>query len=393
MDRLNRWLRNAPLAKPSDTTARDPAGLAAEPRAGVPGVNDSIVPRLVAEPWYVDEVRVDGNRLYATGWSMAVAGEPEPAEGWFTVNGRRFDALRYPFPRPDVGAVFWMRENAAQSGFEGTIEHLGEPYPGGVLEIRRVVPGTPRVERGRDSWLKPDPALHANLPDADRRFRVIADRDPNGFLVSGATDFHRIDRAAVVVAGRHLHEFAAVLDWGAGCGRVARHFPPDRAQVLTGCDIDRDNVEWCAANLPGTFVQCAMEPPLPFAAAAFDAVYGVSVFTHMREAMQLRWLDELARVTTTGAWIFVTVHGRTAIDFSRQPPSEHRRLVSEVKAKGIVFTGENSQLDGHAEHGGEYVNVLHDADYIRRTWGRLFAVEHILPGYILHHDLVIMRRR
>jgi len=389
LDRLNRWMRGG--RRRGAIAADDaPAPPVVESDAGTD--RDLIVPRLCAEPWYVDKVAIEGDRLYAAGWSMAVPGQPEPPQGWFTVNGRRFDAMRYPFPRPDVGAVFWMREGASLCGFEGTIERIAEPYPDGVLEIRRIVADTPGVERGRDSWFKPDPALHANLPDEDRRFRVIGDRDPNGFLISGATDFHRIDRAALGAAGRRLHEFDRVLDWGAGCGRVARHFPVGAADRLTGCDIDGDNVDWCAANLRGTFVRCAMSPPLPFPDASFDAVYGVSVFTHMREPMQLLWLEELARITAPGAWVFVTVHGRTAIDFSRPSPSEYRRLLGEVASNGIVFNGANTQLDGHAEHGGEYVNVLHGSDYIRRVWSRFFAVEHILPGYILHHDLVVLRK-
>ena len=136
-----------------------------------------------------------------------------------------------------------------------------------------------------------------------------------------------------------------------------------------------------------------MTPPLPFDDASFDVVYGVSVFTHLREPMQLRWLAELARIAAPGAILLVTVHGRTAIDFSRQPPSEYRRLIEEVARNGMAFTGENTQLDGHADHGGEYVNVLHGADYVRQTWSRFFDVLHILPGYILHHDLVILRKR
>ncbi len=49
-------------------------------------------------------------------------------------------------------------------------------------------------------------------------------------------------------------------------------------------------------------------------------------------------------------------------------------------------------LDGHVEHAGEYVNVYHSADYVRATWGRYFDVAHVLPGYILHHDLVMLRK-
>ncbi|MGE5089282.1 MAG: class I SAM-dependent methyltransferase [Candidatus Levyibacteriota bacterium] len=386
--RFTRWLRRR-------TPGMQPVAIAPSP----PPPQDAAAPpaaterRLVAEPWYVDRISVAGSRLTAEGWSMPVPGAAEPAEGWFSINGRRFDAIRYPLPRPDVGDVFWMREGAAMCGFEATIADLAQPYPGGVLEIRRNVADTPGVERGRDSWFKPDPALHTDLPDEARRFRVIGNRDGDGFLISGATDYHRIDRAMVAVTGRHLADFGRVLDWGVGCGRVARHFPASRAQALTGCDIDADNVAWCAAHLPGRFVHCAIAPPLPFPDASFDAIYGISVFTHLREPMQLRWLEELARIAASGAIVAVTIHGRAAIDFSRLSPAEHRRRVDEVRRSGIVFNGANSQLDGHADHGGEYVNVLHDADYVRRVWSRGFDILHILPGYILHHDLVMMRRR
>jgi SAM-dependent methyltransferase len=183
-----------------------------------------------------------------------------------------------------------------------------------------------------------------------------------------------------------------VLDWGVGCGRVARHFPADHSDALTGCDIDRDNIEWCSRHLPGTFVASQLTPPLPFGDASFDIVYGISVFTHFREAMQLRWLEELARVTAPGALLLLTTHGQTAIDFSRLSPAEYARVTQDVQRTGIVVSGTNTQLDGHAEHEGEYVNVYHSADYVRRTWGRFFDVLHILPGYILHHDLVVLRK-
>ena len=89
----------------------------------------------------------------------------------------------------------------------------------------------------------------------------------------------------------------------------------------------------------------------------------------------------------------MTTHGQTAIDFSRLPPADYRARDSRTcRRAGIVVSGTNTQLDGHAEHGGEYVNVYHSADYVRRTWGQSFDVEHILPGYILHHDLVVLRK-
>ena len=348
--------------------------------------------RLRAEPWYVDRVTIDATRVRVEGWSMPVSADV-PAAGWFTINGRRFDRIAYPLRRDDVGAVFWQRRDAADCGFIAEIDDLAVPYPDGMLEIRRERPDTPRIERGRDSWFLPDPARHPDLPEEERRFRVIGDRDARGFLVSGATDYRRLDRALVEIVGRGLADHARILDFGVGCGRVARHVPATRAEALTGCDIDHDNVAWCRAHLRGTFVATALRPPLPFPDRAFDLVYGISVFTHLREPMQLAWLAELARVAQPGAIVMTTTHGRTAIDFSRLPPDAYRVTCERVAREGIVETGPNAQLDGYADHGGEYVNVYHSEDYVRRTWSRAFDVLAILPGYILHHDLVVMRRR
>ncbi|HEX2390830.1 MAG TPA: class I SAM-dependent methyltransferase, partial [Casimicrobiaceae bacterium] len=298
---MQRWWRRTP-----PSLAAAPPLADGEPVATVDPDDDAlraslIVPRLVAEPWYVDAVAIDGSRVTAAGWSMPVD-SAEPMGGWFTINGRPFDTIRYPLHRQDVGDAFWQRAGAAYSGFECAIERLDAPYPDGLLEITRVRPDTPAIERGRDAWFRPDPRLHEDLPDADRRFRVIGDRDATGFLVSGATDRQRLDRAVQAIAGRRLATFARVLDWGVGCGRLARHWPAAQARVsLTGCDIDRDNVAWCTAHLPGTFGPSQLTPPLPFPDRAFDLVYGISVFTHLREPMQLRWLVELARVTSPGA--------------------------------------------------------------------------------------------
>jgi SAM-dependent methyltransferase len=364
-----------------------------EPGEGLAAVSESrrITP-FAAEPWYLDHLTVTGNGLYVFGWSILADAPDKPVNGCFMVNGQSFDELRYPFPRPDIGGIFWMHERSELSGFEGKIEHLSEPYPDGLLEVQRVRANRQAIERGRDSWFRPDPARHTDLPDEDRRFRVIGERDPNAFLCSGATDYHRLDRAVLEFSGRHLHEFEHVLDWGVGCGRIARHVPSASAAALTGCDIDHDNVDWCQGHLPGTFVSCTMDPPLPFASESFDLIYGVSIFTHLREAMQLRWLEELLRVLVRGGIVLVTVHGQTAIDFSHHPHEEYWRLSQEVKQKGMVMIETNPQLDGHADHAGEYVNVLHSAEYIRRVWGEYFRVEHILAGYILHHDLVVLRK-
>jgi hypothetical protein len=75
------------------------------------------------------------------------------------------------------------------------------------------------------------------------------------------------------------------------------------------------------------------------------------------------------------------------------PPADYQALDERIRREGIVMTGSNDQIDGFAEHEGEYVNVFHDPAYVRARWSGIFEILDILPGYIYTHDLVVMRKR
>jgi SAM-dependent methyltransferase len=346
--------------------------------------------RLAAEPWFIDRVSASAGEVSVDGWSF-VPEDGAPAA--FLLNDRPFDRMEYPLLRTDVGDLFWQRQDSAKCGFHCRATAVDTPYPDGVMRISRAA-DSGRIDAGRDSWWLPDPALHGDLPDADRRFRVIGNRDARGFLDSGATDFHRLDAVARRVAGKPLSEIGDVLDWGVGCGRLARHFPPAYTRNLTGCDIDHDNVAWCSKHLPGgRFVPSSLVPPLPFPPASFDLVYGVSVFTHLKAPLQDRWLEELCRITRPGGLVLTTVHGETAVDFLRLQPTEYAWLRKRIAEKGLMVGSGNHQLDGHVDDAAQYVNVFHDRDYVERHWSRWFDVLHVIPGYIFTHDLVVLRAR
>jgi SAM-dependent methyltransferase len=348
--------------------------------------------RMVAEPWYIDEV-VDtgGDDLLLTGWCLRDPGIPDDQQqARFLINGRIPDVVEYPLPRPDVQRFFWQRPDAEACGFR-----LKAPraYPGGYMEVFARDTGRTGAAAAAQSWFLPDPGTRLALPDADRRFRVIGDRDAGGFLRVGATDAMRIKYAQEAASGAPLDSLSAVLDWGVGCGRVARHLAPMLEDRFFGCDIDSDNTSWCQRNLPGSYAVSALSPPLPYGGAAFDLVYGISVFTHLRRNWEENWLRELHRVIKPGGWLLATVHGQTAIDFAQLSRFDYSGLARRVQREGLVVTSENSQLTGFVEHPEEYVNVFHSHDHIRREWGRHFEIVDILPGYIFTHDLIIARRR
>ena len=103
-----------------------------------------------------------------------------------------------------------------------------------------------------------------------------------------------------------------ILDWGCGPGRVIRHLPAaiGGGCRYTGTDANAQSVAWCRAHLPGLeFLHNEMSPPLAAGAGAFDAAYGISIFTHLSAPNHERWLAELLRVLRPGGVLLLTTHG------------------------------------------------------------------------------------
>lgn len=146
------------------------------------------------------------------------------------------------------------------------------------------------------------------IPPAKLRLEVAAEADPVGFLSRGERCVRAL-RDALERKGIHEQELSDVLDFGCGCGRMARHLG-SAPFSLYGCDPSRAGVQWCNANLP--WIQARPSdpnPPLPFASDSFDLVYAWSVFTHLVEGEQQDWMLELHRVLRPGGHLIMTLNG------------------------------------------------------------------------------------
>lgn len=102
----------------------------------------------------------------------------------------------------------------------------------------------------------------------------------------------------------HIPVDGDVLEFGCGCGRVARYFPG-----ISGCDYNPELVAWCQQNLDGDFRVNDLRPPSPYEDESFDSVYVISVLTHLTEELCERWVDDWARILRPGGHLLVTVHG------------------------------------------------------------------------------------
>jgi len=211
--------------------------------------------------------------------------------------------------------------------------------------------------------------------------------DKANFLIVGRECAKDLGRLLSSV-GRELGSFQRTLDFGCGCGRVLRHFVglPAGGRFY-GSDIDASLIAWCQENL-STFAEWSVngfEPPLRYADATFDFVYGISVFTHLDEPLQRRWLAEIKRVMAPGGVAIFTVHGAFT---HANIPSEARATLQE---KGFLFrSGQTGKLkwDGLPDF---YQTAYHTREYVEREWGKFFRVaKYEEQGMAGNQDAVVL---
>lgn len=122
-----------------------------------------------------------------------------------------------------------------------------------------------------------------------------------------------------------------VLEWGCGPARIIRYMPAvlnaSGCWSVFGSDYNPATIRWCRETFADIdFSENTLEPPLPYEAASFDAVYCISVFTHLSEEAQPAWASELARVLKPGGLLIASFHGTATRSFLVE--SEQRRFDS-----------------------------------------------------------------
>jgi SAM-dependent methyltransferase len=192
---------------------------------------------------------------------------------------------------------------------------------------------------------------------------------------------------ARVIAERTTAPGLEILEWGCGPGRLIRHMEallPGRRVTLAGSDYNPESIAWCRANLPGiAFVENGLDPPLPLPADAFDAVYSFSVVTHLSEAVQLAWLQELRRVLKPGGILAVTTHGEN-----------YRYLLASQEERRLFDAGE-LVVQGRYREGRKWFLAIHPETFVReRLLAGFTAVDRVAarPEDAILQDLWVARK-
>ena len=246
--------------------------------------------------------------------------------------------------------------------------------------LRTSTPGILRqnlaiARRGADDGLP--------LPSAIRAASVAGTPSLEWFLKSGARGFECLS-STLNESGRSIDNLRAVLDFGCGCGRVTRHWAGHADRIgIYGADINASAIRWCKKNLPfGSFCVSGHAPPLPFEDAAFDLVYAFSVFTHLNEAQQTAWRDELRRVLSPGGLLILSSHGRSYLgDLS---PADQKAFENDELV--VVAAGAK---------GSNYCGSYHPEAYFRAAFSDGFRILSHRPEGALgnpHQDLWVLEK-
>ena len=138
----------------------------------------------------------------------------------------------------------------------------------------------------------------------------------------GPTDPAAFDNPSGVLVYPYLpaEQYDAVLDFGCGCGRIARQLIQQRPRPrrYLGLDLHRGMIDWCRSNLSPhaagfefvhhDIANRGFNPgpgkpevaPFPAEDASFTLVQAWSVFTHLLEPHASYYLREAARVLRPG---------------------------------------------------------------------------------------------
>lgn len=256
-----------------------------------------------------------------------------------------------------------------------------------LLKLWSLVPGTVQlaiirtVQRNRRvyRWLMfrhidlKDRANGAadHLPPAELRYRVSSSPHADEFIAVGEKCADDIVSALRKV-NVDLGSFTRILDFGCGCGRTLVHLKrlAPGAQ-FAGVDIDAKAIEWCRRHLEfASFSLSNESPPIDYAADSFDFIYVISVFTHLDEDYQFRWLEEVRRIAKPGGVLLLTVNG----------PKDGQGFFFERSYEAGLFPA-------------WYQNTYHSQEYIFENFGKYFQVLDYFPHSMNNHqDVVVLRK-
>lgn len=175
----------------------------------------------------------------------------------------------------------------------------------------------------------------------------------------GSTDPSLFDNptGAPVFPGLAPEDYPTVLDFGCGCGRLARQLIQQKPspERYVGLDLHAGMINWCSQNLtpraPGftfhhhdvlynNFNPGQGKPlyaPLPVGDDEFSLVVAISVFTHLTQVQTTHYLSELSRVLAPGGRLLSSWFLFDKRDFPMMQEDQNSLFINETDVRNAVI--------------------------------------------------------
>lgn len=195
-----------------------------------------------------------------------------------------------------------------------------------------------------------------------------------------------------------------VLDFGCGIGRIALKLWQDCQLPTHGCDINPEAISYLNRQLNGQETVKGPElcitdytPPLPYEDNFFDAVFSISIWTHLPPSLQVPWLEEIHRILKPGAHALISIASTSLLPFRKKRlPVWENYTEEDVKREGVLFTEYRFLEKTPEAYPGvteSYGAAMHDYDYITDVWGSIFETLEIKPQAIHGtQDLIVLKK-
>ena len=224
------------------------------------------------------------------------------------------------------------------------------------------------------------------LPSSSLRYRVHGSPDIDTFVLFGEICSQDVETTLNKI-GKNINSFQHILDFGCGCGcgRTLRWFDKYSQSIhFYGTDIDNDAISWCKKNLDfAKFNVNEALPPLEYPSDSFDLIYAISVFTHLNEENQFRWLKELNRLIKPGGILILTLHGRYYWEKNLA-----NKDIDRMEDEGFVFFVDNTFKEIFPEW---YQTAYHNEKYVHKNYAKFFDILDYNPR-ITGQDIVTLQK-
>jgi SAM-dependent methyltransferase len=200
-----------------------------------------------------------------------------------------------------------------------------------------------------------------------------------------AFNFYIFAKAACQQHDAPISARTRILDFGLGWGRIVRFFMRETSHLF-GVDTDEEMLAACrGTDCPASVSKIDPLGSLPYDSGSFDLVYAYSVFTHLPEDVQDRWLAEIKRVLRPGGMFIATVEPPRFIDTFLSTDLTragihpwHRAMATKIQgnpslketldANGFVY------IPTYGDRPETYGDSVSVPSYVRSHWSEFFEV-------------------